>query len=50
MALRNANEVKTVRPYKKMNFLIHTVRMLAVARDWTYFLALRRLRNVGYRI
>lgn len=46
MALRNANEVKILRPYKKRNALIHTVRMLDVARDWTYFLALRRLRNM----
>ena len=35
MALRNANEVKILRPYKKRNFVIHTVRMLAVATVWT---------------
>jgi len=46
MTPRNASEVKILRPYKKRNFVIRIVRMVPVARDWTYFLALRRLINM----
>jgi hypothetical protein len=51
MALRKANEVKILRPYKKRNFVIRTVRMFAIAMDWTIFLGVKEIEKyVSYKI